>query len=196
MASNVKTKPDHASAGCSASRHRVTPMRVAVCLLVAVLATACVIGGTLARYTSSAESSDSARVAVFGHSELIDISQDWVSGLKPGVSRTYALTVANSSGGKVSEVAQLYTIALETSGNLPLQFTLSSADGNTAIGSFTESALATGCTFASDSMGFDASVKGEHRYKLTVTWPAEQDSSALAGVPDFIQIDVNVEQVD
>lgn len=196
MTPTAKTNPRCANANRFAPRGHITSMRVAVCLLVATLATMCVIGGTLARYTTGAESSDSARVAVFGHSESIEVPQDWTSHLVPGATKVYDLTVTNNSNDKISEVAQCYNIALKTSGNLPLQFTLVSVEGDTIIGSFTESASATTCTFTSDSMSFGASVEGEHGYKLTATWPPEQNSLTLAGVPEFIQIDVNVEQVD
>ena len=43
-----------------------TMMRVASALLVAVLLTTCAISGTFAKYVSSAETSDTARVAKWG----------------------------------------------------------------------------------------------------------------------------------
>ena len=41
-------------------------MRIASVLLVAVILTTCAISGTFAKYVSSADSSDSARVAYWG----------------------------------------------------------------------------------------------------------------------------------
>lgn len=196
MTASMKKARHSAGARQPGARRGVSSMRVAAFLLVAALATACVVGGTLARYTAGDTSSDSARVAIFGHSEFINMETDWTAGLVPGITRTYDLAVTNGDDDRTSEVAQRYSIVLTTSGNLPLTYTLAPADGSAVLGSFTESATTATHTFSSDSMAFAASQQSSHEYKLTVNWPAEKNDASLAGVPDFIQIDIDVEQID
>ena len=89
---------------------------------------------------------------------------------------------------------QKYHIERVTAGNLPLDFTLQ-MDGN-EIGKFTETANHKVWTVSEDDMVFQAGVAGNSSYTLTVTWPADQVSAALANVPDFIQVNVCSEQVD
>ena len=82
-----------------------TMMRVASALLVAVLLTTCAISGTFAKYVSSAETSDTARVAKWGWgttSIAIDLfddtygttvdSADDANVIAPGTSKTSSIT--------------------------------------------------------------------------------------------------------
>lgn len=70
-----------------------TMMRVASALLVAVLLTTCAISGTFAKYVSTAETSDTARVAKWGWGTT-SISLDLFSD-------TYGDTVASADGKNV-----------------------------------------------------------------------------------------------
>ena len=82
-------------------------MRIASVLLVAVLLTTCAISGTFAKYTSSAEATDSARVAKWGWgttSITVDLFQSTYTNvaagedvIAPGTSYTAALVYAPAS---------------------------------------------------------------------------------------------------
>ncbi|MBQ8403328.1 MAG: hypothetical protein IJX55_02750 [Clostridia bacterium] len=65
-------------------------MRMASCLLVAVLLTTCVISGTFAKYTTTADASDEARVAKWG----VEITTDSDLGL---FSETYEIATATNA---------------------------------------------------------------------------------------------------
>ena len=173
-------------------RERILACAVAALLLV-VLLTSHAVSGVFAKYSTAASASDTARVALFGHSESIDLS-NWVANLKPGDSREIALRVSNAnSGGETSEVAQAYDIEVETAGNLPLAYTLM-RDG-VPIGSFGEKSSAAHA-FASDAMAFAPGNPETHTYALVVNWPAEENSVKYADVPDYAQVRINVRQVD
>lgn len=171
---------------------------VAFLLLLAVLVTSHAVSGAMARYTTSGSSSDEARVALFGHSETINFGDGWASDLKPGDSRTVTLEVTNASNGKVSEVAQAYSIEVETAGNLPLEFTLS--QGDVAINESSSNTDAkTGFkthVFATDDMAFTAGAKSDTAYELTVSWPEGSKAVKNTDVPDFVQVNINVKQID
>lgn len=169
-------------------------------LLLATLVTSHGVSGALARYATGATSSDTARVALFGHSEKVELS-GWVEGIKPGETRTIKLTVSNANAtGAVSEVAQAYDIELETAHNLPLAFTLA-RDGGTGFISSVETTDSTGgfhtYTFTSDDMAFAPSAAEDtHTYTLTVRWPAGTNDDGYADIPDFVQASINVRQID
>ena len=165
-----------------------------VVLLGAVLLTSHAVSGVMARYTTAGASHDEARVALFGHNESIDFGT-WSSTLKPGSSGEVTLTVSNKRNGKVSEVAQSYGIQVVTSGNLPLRYTLKDVSGNT-VGTFDEGTSATSQTFSTSDMTFEPATAGEHTYTLVYSWPGGQNGSKLADIPDFLQVNVNVTQID
>ena len=148
-----------------------------------------------ASYTSEKSGGDFARAAIFGHSESIEISQDWLSKLVPGNENTYTIEVTNKNGDKISEVAQSYEIEVLTAGNLPLEYTLTE-DGTRIVDVFQETSSNRKYVFADNSMEFEAGTEGKHEYTLTVHWPDTEKNASLAGVPDYIQININVEQID
>lgn len=171
---------------------------IACALIAAVAITLPLVGATFARYTTQAESPSQARVALFGHDESIDFGNTWAANLKPGDTRTVALSVANAKDGAVSEVAQTYDIEVETAGNLPLTFTLSK-DGAAiaeATGKSTSTAASKTHVFETDGMAFSAATAETHDYTLTVAWPSDKDAVSYADMPDYVQVDINVKQTD
>lgn len=171
---------------------RVLAAALAV-LLLAVLLTSHAVGGVMARYTASGASADEARVALFAHDETIDLSNVATS-LVPGSSYDVALSVSNANSSKVSEVAQRYSIEVETSGNLPITYTLL-RDGAT-VGTFSESSATHAETFQTDNMAFAAGVSAMHNYTLRVAWDASANGSRYADISDFLQVNINVTQID
>ena len=164
----------------------------AVLLVLALVSFMC-IRSLIAGYKAETGSSDSARVAVFGHDESITVPAAILEKLVPGSSATYAVELSNASDSRTSEVAQKYQIEVKTSGNLPLEYTLKK-DGSKA-GSFSETDTASH-VFTDDSMSFKASAAETHKYELVISWPEDRKDIGFSGVPDFVDIDINVEQMD
>ena len=165
-------------------------------LLLATLLSSHAVSGVLARYTTAASATDTARVALFGHDEKIDLG-DWAADLTPGTTKTITLSVSNSGSNGISEVAEAYSIQIETAGNLPLTYTLANKTGDT-VGTFTESAAEPAHTFQTADMQFPAGggTAYAHDYTLTVSWPADAKASRLADIPDYVQANINVTQID
>lgn len=103
-------------------------MRIAAGLAVAALLSTCLVSGTYAKYTTSGESSDSARVAKFGvkvnanddptfltsyNSEAVKSSNEWKV-TAPGTSGTYeAATLTGKPEVKVKVSNELTTLDLK-----------------------------------------------------------------------------------
>lgn len=185
------------SAAAERMRHRE---RIVACvlgaLLLATLVTSHAVSGVFARYATGAASTDTARVAFFGHNETIDLG-NWTADLKPGDARTITLEVSNAnSAGTVGEVAQGYDITLETAGNLPLTFELKDGAGK-VVDTFNESSSEPAHTFTSSDMVFEAGGTADaHTYTITVSWPADADSGNYADIPDYVQASINTRQID
>lgn len=183
------------------SRERILAATLTV-LLGAVLLTSHAVSGAMARYTTAGSSSDEARVALFGHSESITF-ETFRTSLVNGTSSSFSLTVSNKSqSGQISEVAQSYDIEIVTAGNLPLTYRLVEKAGvgkptDAVIGSFNESATEKSHVFtvADDSMTFQPGASREDTYQIQVSWYGD-DGAKWSNIPDFLQVNINVKQID
>ena len=183
------------------SRERILAATLTV-LLGAVLLTSHAVSGAMARYTAAGSSSDEARVALFGHDEKITF-ETFRTSLVKGTSSSFSLTVSNKSqNGQISEVAQSYDIEIVTAGNLPLTYRLVKKAGvgkptDTDIGSFNASATEKSHVFtvADDSMTFQPGASREDTYQIQVSWYGD-DGAKWSNIPDFLQVNINVKQID
>ena len=170
-------------------------------LLGAVLLTSHAVSGAMAKYTTAGSSSDEARVALFGHSESITFGTFRTS-LVSGASSSFNLTVSNANNGQVSEVAQSYDIEIVTAGNLPLTYKLVEKAGigkptDTTIGSFNASTSEKSHIFTvtDGSMTFQPGVSREDTYQIQLSWYGD-DAAKWSNIPDFLQVNINVKQID
>lgn len=162
-------------------------------LLCLTLASMCLMSHMYARYATGATGSDSARIAIFGHNESINVDS-FPSNWKPGTKYAFNITVSDQKNKETSEVSQKYNIEVVTQGNLPLTYTLKDSAGN-QIGQFMESSNPKQ-TFTNSNMKFQAGQSQEHNYELQVEWPENEKDSGFAEIPDTLKINVNVEQID
>lgn len=163
-------------------------------LLCFTLASAWLVSHMYARYATGETGSDEARIAIFGNSESITMT-DFPKNWKPGMSREYKIIISNQKNGRISEVAQEYDIEIETQGNLPLEYELKK-DDNTMVGKFSESSNEASHTFKNNDMEFQASQDREDTYQLVITWPEEKNEESFMGIPDTVRININVNQID
>lgn len=162
-------------------------------LLCLTLASMWLMSHMYARYATGATGSDSARIAIFGHNESINVDS-FPSNWKPGTQYTFKITVSDQKNKEISEVSQKYNIEVVTQGNLPLTYTLKDSAGD-QIGQFMESSSPK-YTFTNQNMKFQAGQSQEHSYELLVQWPENETDSDFAEIPDTLKINVNVEQID
>ena len=146
---------------------RYKPLR-ALLILLLVLAL-CTLGEVTARFVSRAVGSDAANVAKFDvtvagtMTESFGISE---SELAPGESFEKTVSVTNNS-----DVTIRYTVRVESTGNLPLDFSWTEYSKTLGVGE-------------SDS------------HDLTVTWRTEETSFLYSREVDDVRIHVTCEQVD
>lgn len=171
-------------------KKNLTKSRLMGYLLLLTAASFGVISMSYARYTSQVTGEGTATVALWGSDATI--TQTFpvnVEALTPGGNQSFDFMITNTKEGKISQVAQEYSIKVETTGNLPLEFTLASKDptGNASNdGSF----VTTGAGGKLELNSNTAEATGgflphtnlvTHKYTLTVTWPTATATTAADG---------------
>lgn len=154
------------------------------------------IGIASAKYISQGNGSESASVACFSPSLISENNIDISDIKKPGdVSTEKTFKVQNFSGDSVSEVTIKYTITLETTGNLPLRFTLIDTHGNSLVwdcnGTNGQREYKYECPLV-----FRPGTRQSHTYQLKAEWPNTQKDSKFSGMTDAVYVSVKWEQVD
>lgn len=163
---------------------RNIPIRVAAVLFCLTLFSTYLVTGLFARYTTSVQSSDQARVAKFSIKGEGDLSQTIAATLVPGEDTDVKLVIRNDS-----EVAVEYKIEVtrETS-NLPLSFRMVEEGTSNSIEDVNGTITYT-----------DQQIPGPHAdtYNLLIHWQAGTvNDLALMGMVDYITVKVTAVQID
>lgn len=165
-----------------------------------LLAAACISGWSLsyARFTAQEKGMATATVAAWGSgSSTIDIN---VRGLRPGETKNYIFEVTNTENDIVSGVGQDYTIAVETTGNLPLDFALTNDGSNPAHGGRFVNTGENGTLTFNDGTAavrggyLPHSVSVTHTYTLAVSWPMDRAGTEYTDEIDLVTLTVSSEQ--
>ena len=152
------------------AQNRNTPLvlRVGLALLFAAVLSLQLVGGIYARFYTSTDSSDGARVAAFSFTDNFDAQTATLTDLvmSPGEAVERSITIQNKG-----EVSLRYTVIIENmTGNLPLVATVDKT-GEVGYGE-------------TDTV------------KLSISWPAGMNSEEYMGKTDNLRITVRVEQID
>ncbi len=172
------------------------PMRIAGVLLVLVMISAYSISGLYARYTTSAEGSDSAKVAkwVFNvyEEKTVEIAVDQIK--TPGNFCEYTFSISNGDGTTVSEVTQKFVVKLEQFGTLPLQYELEelNEDGTEKE---TKTASASDVGIITFLGNFETNTAKTIKYKLRIEWPDTSKAYVEDGLT-VVYLTVRSEQID
>ncbi len=165
------------------------PICAAAVLFCLTLFSTYFVSGLYARYTSSKQSVNDARVAVFSVKGGGELTKPIVAKLVPGETSEHTLIITNNS-----EVAVDYTITVtKETNNLPLEFRLTDSDPDNpeVLSGWSPD----GCTCTVKQ------IPGSHndRYILHIKWTANEDKDkdlALAGMVDHITVTVTATQAD
>jgi len=197
----------------NAKKHRNIPLRLAAGslrlaagLLCVMLGSSCYLSGIMARYSTTATSSDTARVAKFLITE--DIERQGFSGEVDSAGLTGAAgpqTIALLGVTNDSEVAVKYTIKVEKiTGNLPVEISLleTSTSGNSSEDSkFKIESIES--PSESGSKGLTATIdlppgSSNRTCQLNLEWKLGADENALdyMGMVDYISITAEAVQID
>lgn len=167
--------------------------RLALVLLCAVLVSAWMTSGLLARYTSGGAGSDEARVASFDvTADMMNFETKFPVQLMPGKSVTCSFTITNSS-----ETAVNMQAVLETEGNLPLKIEYqkgnTDADNWVCLAENIQNVGEGSCKF-SDAMA--AGNKEKQTYQIQVSWPEETNGYQYANGVEAVNLFVTASQID
>ncbi len=153
-------------------------------LLYLLLVTSVITSASLAKYTSHADTSVNGTLAAFVTDATINLQIPLSDMLYPGSTVDTSFTVTNFQGEQGSEVPLEYGIQVETTGNLPLRFSLRGEEiiegekaGGTLASPLDEKLCASGGKLPSMAVGGHVT----HSYVLSVEWPeteADQDYSS------------------
>lgn len=174
-------------------RKQLTKGRIVCYMLYFLLVCTLVLGVTYARYTSVVTGTGAAHVAAMEMNTSLDLT-DKLQGMAPGEERTISFAVNNAQDGRVSEVAQEYSLAVTTTGNLPLTFVLSPQE--IAAGEAYATQQADPAMWAWSGGKLPHTQATAHRYILTVTWPAEKADENYAGEIEWVSLTVEAKQTD
>lgn len=168
------------------------PIRVAVVLFCLTLLSVYLVTGLFARYTTTAQSSDQARVAAFSIQSGIqdgDTQSKTVrTEIVPGAAQEVNIVIHNKS-----EVAVEYTVKVaKKTDNLPLTLKLEKV-GDVPDPTSAENENANAFTVQQ--------IPGDHTdtYQLTITWPKSENTEndlALMGMVDHVMVTVTATQID
>lgn len=174
-------------------KRQLTVGRVAVYLLCLSAAFALVVGVSYSRFTGTVRGSGSAAVAAVAMegTSNVDLTTA-LAGLAPGTSRTISFTVANAKNGVVSEVAQSYVVEVETTGNLPLTFSLVGTTPAANEGRLAD--LNDGAAAVWENGLLPAGKQVNHLYTLTVAWPKDKSDAAYAREVDAVSLHIRAVQ--
>lgn len=172
-------------------KRRGTKLRLLLYLALAVLATSLAATGTMAKYASKFTGTASMEVASFAGGGTVDFNVALES-LAPGELQTVPFAVSNYEGNRQSDVGILYEIQVESTGNLPLEFSLLGInDGGQGklVGSLDSSGKAAG-----GQLPYFEGSGVRHSYELSVYWPDDQTSEAYSHEIDMVTITVTAVQ--
>ncbi len=157
-------------------------MRIAAVIGCLTIISAYLLSNVFAKFSTTANGSDSARVAKFVlNGEMSDKLSVPLS-IKPGDTEKYSFTVTNTNGSSTAEVSMKYSIDVSSYDNLPLIMEIYDSNKNK---------VADDAVFT-----MEAGKETTHNYTLEVTWDENRKESNLVNEIDMVKIVVNAEQLD
>lgn len=159
-----------------------------------------ILKGTLARYSSSGQSSANVDVAFYLLKEE-ELSQTIkLEEMMPSDEiYTYTFSVANNDGTNRTETALKYTIAIRMTTNLPLTYELYMNEGTENLfAGYTTQQDEHGTwfkTITSNEENFGFETDQVNTYKLQIKFPKEYNSVEYQGIIEALEIKVNSQQV-
>lgn len=174
----------------------VVVMRITALLVCLTLISLYLLFGAYSKFHTALPGGDEARVAQFSP-YLNSAGNLDVSNATPGYSKEMTFTVQNFAGEKVPEVAMKYTIILNTTGNIPLKFTVCNSD-ESILKEFLCDGISGEQRFEwnDSSFLFNVGTKETQTYKLKAEWQAGQNDARFAGMTDAVYLEVAFEQID
>lgn len=182
-------------------RKHLTAGRVIRYLLYLCIVSTLVFGVTYARYIREIYGQGTVSTAVAemdvtdGGSGKLELTQK-LQGLQPDEKREIDFQITNQKNGVVSEVAQEYSITIDTTGNLPLTYTLTPKNNSdSSVGTYAAETSSDSGSLVWTGGRLPYSAAGvSHSYTLTVEWPGDRADETLADEIDRVILTVDAKQ--
>lgn len=181
-------------------KKNLTKGRIISYIIYLALACTLVFGITYARYSSKVTGNVTAKTASVEMNSTIDLSKQ-LEGMAPGSPKEIKFEVTNKKEGNVSEVGQEYSITIDTTGNLPLTYTIDSDTAASESGEYVtavnEASGGTNHKWTGGVLPYSADGV-THTYTLTVTWleSGDVDNSAYSDEIDQVTLTVDAKQIE
>lgn len=168
-------------------------------LLYLVLVTTVISSTTLARFATRESVTSGATIAAFVSGTNLDLDLGAQGALAPGETKTIYFSVTNSENGTICEVPVNYEMQIETTGNLPLVFSMTGQkvkptedDGSLSalVGALDDKLCAKGGKLPSARSGGETI----HRYTLSLSWPQDKKSEEYSGEIDHLSVKIKTTQ--
>lgn len=152
-------------------------------LIYLLVATLLFTGVSFSKFATTTSGEDSARVAVMAMDTTYSLGE-YLYGT-PGETKNFTITLTNKEGTKICEVAQKYTMSVESlTNNLALSCEYYKMDGTTET------------KVDAVSGTFPAGVEETATYIIKITWSGASQPAAKAFEVDALRIVINTEQID
>lgn len=170
-------------------------MNIILNILCAIIILLIAEGVIYARYMYSMSESGSVGMGVM-LTDVIDISVA-LENIKPGNVKEAEFRISNTKDGIVSDLRQIYTIKLMTTGNLPLSYELYCKNSSQGIGTEEAAAVLIPGQQTEQKGMLPGAEEATHIYTLKITWDDSegQDNFQYSGIIDYASIEVYSEQV-
>lgn len=174
-------------------------------LLYLALVTSVVTSVTLARYSSGAAGEATAMVAAFVAGDTLDLDVPLREQLKPGDTQTVDFTVTNFDGSLDNNLVLEYEIRVETTGNLPLEFTLAGEKANEDGSADTEEKYSRLAVPAEGKPlvwnggrlpGVMSSGRKIHSYRLSIHWRDAESDEQYSDEIDKVGVKIITKQIN
>lgn len=181
-------------------KKNLTKGRIISYIIYLALACTLVFGITYARYSSKVTGNVTAKTASVEMNSTIDLSKQ-LEEMTPGSSKKIEFKVTNKKEENVSEVGQEYSITIDTTGNLPLTYTIDSDVAAPASGNYVtavkEASGETNHKWTGGVLPYSADGV-THKYVLTVKWTesGDEDNSAYSDEIDQVTLTVDAKQIE
>lgn len=180
------------------SRKGKIPKKLLHTVIIVCVAVICLtsIGMTAAKFVSESSADAAASVALFSPSLTSDNNIDISDIKKPGDSTQKTFQIRNYTEEDLSDVAMKYKIVLNTTGNLPLIFTVLDGDGN-ALAVWDCDGNGGDREYEYESpLVFSPGVAQTHEYTIRTQWQADRNGAQFSGMTDAVYVSVEWEQID
>lgn len=161
-------------------------------LLFVIIATIIMVNFSLAKFKKTAAIDSETKIAIMANDITVDIDTkiEGYPGCKPIIC---AIELTNADDTKVCEVSQKFTVSIlnNSTSNIPIKYSLYRDINCTENLIPNEEGI-----YENEDFKFEANKKESKKYYLKIIWPEEENNPFYAFEMDYLNLKINIEQLD